>query len=304
LGEKYETEDYPSTDWECCGEMIPARKTRCGKCRGWRGGKRRVRWTYEGLPVDDASVDGEADIDRSIDWTCKKCNKVNKGEKKRCADCAGWRFSRKKARTTTGDHDDSDDDEDETTGDSGHWICKACSYDNFSTELQCLMCQKYRPNWKKYSDALPSNDNSSNEALTDSLSAVNKATAEPRQNLSGNNIVISAGVIPGLSIADSTAEEDGVSCTPIEPSDLDNTGTEPVQNIESNNSAVDISNAYVHENHVNSDNVMSSGIDIGDHSLGNVLSHGGSDYFDGHGGFDYGSSYLHHEFDVPTSTSL
>ena len=29
-----------TTDWECCGEIISAAKTRCGKCKKWRGGGR------------------------------------------------------------------------------------------------------------------------------------------------------------------------------------------------------------------------------------------------------------------------
>ena len=29
-----------SMDWECCGESIQSEKRRCGKCNGWRGGKR------------------------------------------------------------------------------------------------------------------------------------------------------------------------------------------------------------------------------------------------------------------------
>ena len=35
-----------TTDWECCEVVIPAKQTRCGKCRRWRGGKRM----YVGLP--------------------------------------------------------------------------------------------------------------------------------------------------------------------------------------------------------------------------------------------------------------
>ncbi len=27
-------------DWTCCDELISAKKRRCGKCNGWRGGKR------------------------------------------------------------------------------------------------------------------------------------------------------------------------------------------------------------------------------------------------------------------------
>lgn len=48
-----------------------------------------MRWSYEGM-VDDT------DVDYSIDWGCTKCTNMNKGEKKRCADCGSWRFSRKK----------------------------------------------------------------------------------------------------------------------------------------------------------------------------------------------------------------
>ena len=29
-----------TADWQCCGALIPAKKTRCGKCNGWRGGTR------------------------------------------------------------------------------------------------------------------------------------------------------------------------------------------------------------------------------------------------------------------------
>ena len=29
-----------NTDWMCCGLVIAAKKSRCGKCHGWRGGKR------------------------------------------------------------------------------------------------------------------------------------------------------------------------------------------------------------------------------------------------------------------------
>ncbi|KAL3796018.1 hypothetical protein HJC23_013075 [Cyclotella cryptica] len=36
-------------DWRCdCGELIAHTKTRCGKCRRWKGGKREKKWTLKG----------------------------------------------------------------------------------------------------------------------------------------------------------------------------------------------------------------------------------------------------------------
>lgn len=36
-------------DWQCeCGELIAHRKSRCGKCRRWKGGKREKKWTLKG----------------------------------------------------------------------------------------------------------------------------------------------------------------------------------------------------------------------------------------------------------------
>lgn len=47
-----------SMDWECCGDSITAEKRRCGKCNGWRGGKRvaknggQLKSGDEGIPVN------------------------------------------------------------------------------------------------------------------------------------------------------------------------------------------------------------------------------------------------------------
>ena len=94
-------------DWECCGEVIAAAKTRCGKCRKWRGGKRQIRWSYAGsTEAGNALIENDDDliaVDPDVEWTCKTeaCKTVNKGTKKRCSACFSWRFSRKKARAST-----------------------------------------------------------------------------------------------------------------------------------------------------------------------------------------------------------
>lgn len=94
-----------TTDWECCGEILPASKTRCGKCRKWRGGKRQIRWSYAEETTTGGSgttslMEEPNNVDPNIDWVCKveSCKNVNKGSKKRCFKCFSWRFSRKKAR--------------------------------------------------------------------------------------------------------------------------------------------------------------------------------------------------------------
>jgi len=38
-------------DWTCCDVMIPANKKRCGKCHGWRGGKRVASNKKQKTPV-------------------------------------------------------------------------------------------------------------------------------------------------------------------------------------------------------------------------------------------------------------
>ncbi|KAL7485318.1 hypothetical protein ACHAW6_010905 [Cyclotella cf. meneghiniana] len=97
-----------SQDWMCCGEVIKAAKTRCGKCRKWRGGKRQIRWSYGAVPdasagavqSEDNAEEGEGEVDFTVDWLCKNenCKTLNKGSKRRCSNCFSWRFSRKKAR--------------------------------------------------------------------------------------------------------------------------------------------------------------------------------------------------------------
>lgn len=110
LGSKADTtgtaeEDIDRTkDWECCGEVISAAKTRCGKCKKWRGGKRQIRWSYTGNDRVPLMSEEEANVDPAVDWVCKveSCQTINKGVKKRCSACFSWRFSRKKARMSTG----------------------------------------------------------------------------------------------------------------------------------------------------------------------------------------------------------
>ncbi|KAL3786351.1 hypothetical protein HJC23_000593 [Cyclotella cryptica] len=195
-----------STDWRCCGEVISAQKTRCGKCRGWRGGKRKVRWTYDGgprvkkaaPPPRDVREEGD-NVDSSIEWECKKCNNVNQGTKKRCAKCASWRFSRKKLRMSApySSSGRGHRDAPPSTKTSGHWICQSCSFDNFSTEIKCLMCQMLRPNWQKYSDSMPvdaSDSHGEHEGIfqSNSFADSNNAAASARHHHGGGVAAASA----------------------------------------------------------------------------------------------------------------
>ena len=41
-----------ASDWNCCGQPLPATQSRCGKCNKWRGGKRKASKPGEG--EDDA----------------------------------------------------------------------------------------------------------------------------------------------------------------------------------------------------------------------------------------------------------
>lgn len=47
-----------SMDWSCCGEVVPSKKTRCGKCHGWRGGKRVAKSLRMGASSNQNSRGG------------------------------------------------------------------------------------------------------------------------------------------------------------------------------------------------------------------------------------------------------
>lgn len=145
FGRDAETEDDGidrTQDWTCCGMTLPAAKTRCGKCNGWRGGK-RVAAT--GGMVKEKVPSGPP-------WECAKCHISNPGNKRRCGGCLAWKGSDAGAgngsRSSKGSSRASSADNGVSDGPSAGWLCKKCNFDNFPTELLCMMCKLPRPNWQ------------------------------------------------------------------------------------------------------------------------------------------------------------
>ena len=319
LGAKQGT--HPSTDWECCGEVIPAKKTRCGKCRGklrhgavfgstsfsslyfpyqtslgWRGGKRQTRWSYDsGHGANGRAEDEGENIDNSVDWTCQKCNNINLGKKKRCKKCCSWRFTRKmNARVSvpsTSSFDDNEDDDDDEE-ENGHWICKACSYDNFGSEFKCLMCDQNRPNWKKYvPNGVPSNDSISEtlsgSTIPTSLVAANNATAVSRKECDAINIDNTE-----LPESNSTAEVKEQMASP--PSGNNDSPTEPeVSNNIKSTKEEHLGDECDQNGSVALENNPLLSSTLNPNYLDNIES---KDYLASHSSYDYGSSYLHSDF--------
>lgn len=132
-------------DWTCdCGEVVDGRKSRCGKCHHWRGGRRKMRWTNKASSGPGSKSSNRREDDPQ--WKCRTCNESNLGGRKRCSECMAWRHSRKKIPSPRSD--DEDDDYQGDSGDDGtsNWRCKSCSFHNFPTEINCIMCQATRPN--------------------------------------------------------------------------------------------------------------------------------------------------------------
>lgn len=76
--------------WACtnCQNKVSIKKSRCGKCHRWRGGKRKGGWKIKVSEV-------ESGIEWDKDWTC--CKVVIPAAKKRCGKCNGWRGGKRVA---------------------------------------------------------------------------------------------------------------------------------------------------------------------------------------------------------------
>lgn len=216
------------------------------------------------------------DVDVSVDWSCAKCEHVNKGVKKRCASCSTWRFSRKKVRLSTVTKDDEDDS---GSIDGGHWICKACSYDNFATEIKCLMCQKKRPNWKKYAKDLPSNENTPAQIPPQHIVALNETS---------HAVAGSSGITAMDGNTETTMTKTDVSAAASrEQTTKDLAG--PLPEIVSKSNEPHQRTKALHDSSHNSNHLNN---DIG---LGNPIAQSS---------FDYSTSYLHTDFlNADTSTN-
>ncbi len=85
-------EEETGESWTCdhCQNVVCVKKTRCGKCHRWRGGKRQGGWK---LGANASST--EDDIDRSTDWNC--CDQPLPASQTRCGKCNKWRGGKRRA---------------------------------------------------------------------------------------------------------------------------------------------------------------------------------------------------------------
>lgn len=243
---------------------------------------------------DVVAEDEMDDIDYSVDWTCKKCSNVNKGEKKRCAQCSIWRFSRKRARLSSSIVEGKSNES--ATEDGGHWICKACSYDNFATEIQCLMCQKKRPNWKKYSKSVSSRSSAPGRLPLTNPLAASSHVASTTSGIGLGGVVappIKSNSEENTPTTNEAASDPSIGMAPT--SDIPATKADAVSGSPGNADATEAS--LLHDM-----SRSSPGNQNLDNSMGYQNYLQGSPIA-GHESFDYGSSYLHTGFlNVDTST--
>lgn len=248
-----------------------------------------MRWSYEGPPGENSNMVDDTDVDYSINWRCTKCTNMNKGKKKRCAECGSWRFSRKKKSLLSAPS--LPPNEEETT-EGGHWICRACNYDNFATEITCLMCQKYRSNWKKHSRSLSSNGTTSTGSLV-------LDSAETTKQLDNVTAPVSSA---DIASAEGTQIADVKVCSVANPKHENTTDT--AHDSFMRNTANSIGSTK--DEHADPDVCASNSnpgfeshpaLNSGASYLDNSLDYGGSDYN------GYGNSYLQSDYlDASAST--
>ncbi len=84
-------EEDDGESWTCdhCQNVVAAKKTRCGRCHRWRGGKRQGGWKLGGSTTSTGD-----DIDRSTDWTC--CDQPLPASQTRCGKCNKWRGGKRR----------------------------------------------------------------------------------------------------------------------------------------------------------------------------------------------------------------
>jgi hypothetical protein len=84
-------EEDDGESWTCdhCQNIVTAKKSRCGKCHRWKGGKRQGGWK---LGANVSSM--EDGVDRSTDWTC--CDQPLPATQTRCGKCNKWRGGKRR----------------------------------------------------------------------------------------------------------------------------------------------------------------------------------------------------------------
>lgn len=119
--------------WTCdnCGEKVEMRKSRCGSCHRWRGGKRQGGWTL-GSATNYDSDDGG--IDRTKDWSCDNCNdgEIISASQTRCGKCNRWRGGKRKPAP---------------------WECSKCNISNPGGKRRCVGCLAWKGTTKKNTES-------------------------------------------------------------------------------------------------------------------------------------------------------
>lgn len=110
--------------WTCdnCGGEVETRKSRCGTCHRWKGGKRQGGWTLGSASNYDSDDGG---IDRTQDWTCDNCQngEVISASQARCGKCNRWRGGKRKPAS---------------------WECTKCNLTNPGGRNRCSGCLAWK----------------------------------------------------------------------------------------------------------------------------------------------------------------
>ncbi|KAL7495990.1 hypothetical protein ACHAWT_008318 [Skeletonema menzelii] len=118
--------------WTCdnCGEEVETRKSRCGSCHRWRGGKRQGGWKLGSASNYDSDDGG---IDRTMDWSCDNCKdgEVISASQTRCGKCNRWRGGKRKPAP---------------------WECSKCKLSNPGGKKRCAGCLAWKGTAKKVSE--------------------------------------------------------------------------------------------------------------------------------------------------------
>ena len=133
------------------------RKSRCGSCHRWRGGKRQGGWTL-GSAINYDSDDGG--IDRSQDWSCDNCKngEIISASQSRCGKCNRWRGGKRKP---------------------GAWECPKCNLSNPGGKRRCTGCLAWKGPTKKSSETSAASATATKPAASTKLPAKPQAVKAP-----------------------------------------------------------------------------------------------------------------------------
>lgn len=106
VASQLEAQTLDGDGWACeCGKVVDIKKSRCGSCHRWKGGKRKGGWTIKGTRERDNVADG---IDWEEAWTC--CGNLLAASKSRCGECNRWRGGKRRPKKSKRDSSEEDPD--------------------------------------------------------------------------------------------------------------------------------------------------------------------------------------------------